>query len=66
MCKHTSAPKGNSIFEILLVKVFSLKQKKNQILSSTIEKKTVLSLQEKSLMSFYTMNFAELSNHVFK
>ena len=33
-----SAHKDNSKFEILVVKIFSLKQKENQILSATIEK----------------------------
>ena len=33
-----SAHKVNSKFEILLVKIFSLKKKKNQILPATIEK----------------------------
>ena len=33
-----SAPKGDSEYEILLVKVFSLKQKTNQILPATTEK----------------------------
>ena len=33
------APIGNSKFEILLVKVFTLKQKANQIPLATIEKK---------------------------
>ena len=32
------APIGKSKFEILLVKVFNLKQKPNQILPATIEK----------------------------
>ena len=38
-------PKVNSKFEILLVKVFSLKQKIKQILPATIEK--ILSLQKR-------------------
>ena len=33
-----SVPKGSSIFEMLLVKVFSLKQKRSQTLPNTIEK----------------------------
>ena len=33
-----SAPKSNSKFEILLIKMFSLKQEINQILLATIEK----------------------------
>ena len=32
------APKGNNKFKILLVEVFSQKQKTNQILQATIEK----------------------------
>ena len=41
-----SAPKGKSKFEILLVKIFSIKQKANQVLLGTI-----LSLQENNLHS---------------
>ena len=33
-----SVPKGNSKFEILLVKIFSLKQKPNKAVKATIEK----------------------------
>ena len=36
--RRPSAPKGNSTFEVLLVKIFSLKQKTNQILPATTEK----------------------------
>ena len=32
------APKDNTKFEILLVKIFKLKQKTNQMLSTTLEK----------------------------
>ena len=39
-------PKGNSKIETLLVKLFSLKQKTNQILPTTIKKVQVFSLQE--------------------
>ena len=35
---HHSAPKGNSKYKILLVKIFSLKQKTNEILPAAIEK----------------------------
>ena len=49
-----SAPKGNSKFEILIIKIFSLKQKANQILPATIEKK-VLSLEGNNLMFLPTI-----------
>ena len=35
---RSSIPKENSKFEILIAKIFSLKQKANQILSATLEK----------------------------
>ena len=41
---RSPAPKGNSKLEILLVKIFSLKQKTSQILPATI-----LSFQDNSL-----------------
>ena len=40
-----SAPKGNSIFEILLVKFLSLEQKTNQILPATTEKAALCSFR---------------------
>ena len=49
--------KGNSKVEILLVKIFSLKQKLNQILPSTIEKAKIFSRQVNSLMSPSDYNF---------
>ena len=39
------------------VKVFSVKQKANQIPLTTIEKNQILSLQENSLMFLQTINF---------
>ena len=35
---QTSAPKGNNEFKTLLVKIFSLNQKTNQIVPATVEK----------------------------
>ena len=61
-----SAPRGNNKFEILLVKVFSLKQKSNQMLPVTIEKNQILSLQVNSLMFLQTTKFVEINNHGFK
>ena len=61
-----SAPRSNNKFEILLVKVFSLKQKSNQMLPVTIEKNQILSLQVNSLMFLQTINFVEINNHGFK
>ena len=43
-----SAPKGESKFEILIVKIFNLKPKPNLVLPSTIENQ-ILPLQENSL-----------------
>ena len=49
----TNSPsKGNSKFEILIVKMFSLKQKTNQMLSETIEKINVL-LFKKTIYGFF-------------
>ena len=45
-----SAPKGNRRLGVLLVKVFSLKHKANQILSATTKKNFFLSFQESSVM----------------
>ena len=46
-----SAPKGYSKFEILIIKIFSLKQKTNQIPTATI----VLSLEGNNLMFLPTI-----------
>ena len=58
-------PKGNKKFEILLVKVFSLKQKTSKILSATIKKVKFFLFKETASCSFrlYTV---EISNQVFK
>ena len=58
-------PKGNKKFEILLVKVFSLKQKISKILSATIKKVKFFLFKETASCSFrlYTV---EISNQVFK
>ena len=57
--------KGKNDFKILLKKVFSLKQKTNQILPATIEK-IIFCLQENSLMYLQIKIFVEISNRVDK
>ena len=46
MVPANSPSKGNSKFEIFIVKIFSRQQKANQILSAIIEKNQFFSLQE--------------------
>ena len=47
-----SAPKGNNKFAILLVKIFSLKKKTNQILPAAIEKIIFCLFKERDSCSF--------------
>ena len=61
-----SALKWISKFEILLAKIFTLKQKTNHTLPATKEKKQILCFQENSLTFFQTTNFVEISNYMFK
>ena len=61
-----SAPKGNSKFEILLVRVFSLRQKNKPNTSCSYRKNQILSLQENSLVFLQITNFIEISNYMFK
>ena len=44
-----SVPKAHSQFEILLLKIFSLKLKQNQMIPAIIEKNQMFSLQENTL-----------------
>ena len=48
----TSVPKGNIKLEILLVKIFILKQKQNQIPQATIEKIKCLLFEKTAYGSF--------------
>ena len=58
--------KGNSKFEILLVKIFSLKQKKtNQLLPATKEKIKFRLFKNTATCSF-RLNFLEIGNYMFK
>ena len=61
----SSAPKGNSRFEILLVKIFSLKQKSRQILPATIEKIKFCLFKKITSCSQFCVN-TEKSNYAFK
>ena len=56
-----STPKVNSKFEILLVKVFNLKQKANQIHPATIENIN-LCLFKNTASFLETIKFVEISN----
>ena len=51
-----SAPKGNSKFEILLIKKFSLKQKQNKMLTATREK-IKFCVSKKSASIFFRLKF---------
>ena len=61
----SSAPKGNSRFEILLVKIFSLKQKSWQILPATIGKIKFCLFKKITSCSQFCVN-TEKSNYAFK
>ena len=56
-----SAPKGNNKFEILLVKIFSLKPKNKSNTFHSYRKNQILFLQENSAMFIQTINFVEIS-----
>ena len=58
-------PKRYQQFEFLLVKVFSLKQKRNQILPPTIKQSCNQECNH-VIMFIQNRNFVEISNHAFK
>ena len=60
MVPANSPSKGNSKFEIFIVKIFSRQRKANQILSAIIEKNQFFSLQENYNVRCY--NVLQLKN----
>ena len=65
-----TAPKDNTKFEILLIRLFSLKQKTKQRLPASINKSNFVSSKKQLYVSsdyifLFRVNF-EISNHVFK
>ena len=64
MVYHNSQPlasKGNWKFEILVLKVFSPKQKNKSNTASFYRKNQILSFQESSIMFLQTITFVEIS-----